>query len=91
MMMMMMMMTMMTTMRRYDSVDLVAEFGPQVDQKRGHCAKAHAIMRHLLAHYPHKRVFVIADDDTMLHVPNLLKMVDAYDWSTGSLVYLGQR
>jgi len=70
-------------------VDLVAEWGSQVDQKRGHCAKSYAIMQHLLKHFGDKKVFVIADDDTMMNVPNLLKMVDAYDWTQE--VYLGQR
>lgn len=46
-------------------------------------------MQHLLKYFPDKKVFVIADDDSMMHVPNLLKMVDAYDWE--DTLYLGQR
>ena len=70
-------------------VDLTKEWGAQVNQKRGHCAKCLAILKQFDKYYPNKKWFVIADDDTTFSVPRLFRMLSSYDHTQE--IYLGER
>jgi hypothetical protein len=70
-------------------VDLTQEWGAQVNQKKGHCAKCLAIMKQFDRHHGDKKWFVIADDDTTFSVPRLFRMLANYDHSKE--IYLGER
>lgn len=71
------------------TVDLRREWGQEIDQDRGHCAKTHAILKHLDKYYPDRLVYVIVDDDTTLSIPRLYRMLDSYRLDQD--LYLGQR
>lgn len=77
-------------------VDLSPEFGSAVDPKiestkqgSGHCAKMEALLKYLSRHRPGRRWYVVTDDDTLLNVPRLLKVLNSHNDSQA--VYLGER
>eukprot|EP00930_Biecheleria_cincta_P057647 TRINITY_DN43547_c0_g1_i1.p1 TRINITY_DN43547_c0_g1~~TRINITY_DN43547_c0_g1_i1.p1 ORF type:complete len:528 (-),score=94.15 TRINITY_DN43547_c0_g1_i1:49-1581(-) len=77
-------------------VDLSKEFGDMVDPAKestksgsGHCSKMLAILRYLQRHQPGRRWYAITDDDTLLNVPRLLRVLDSHD--DRKAVYLGER
>ncbi|CAE7243625.1 B3GLCT [Symbiodinium necroappetens] len=77
-------------------VDLSQEFGDMVDPSKestkhgsGHCSKMLAILRYLKKHQPQRRWYVVTDDDTLLNVPRLLRVLDSHD--DKKAVYLGER
>eukprot|EP00439_Symbiodinium_sp_Y106_P025472 s437_g3.t1 len=77
-------------------VDLSQEFGDMVDPSKestkhgsGHCSKMLAILRYLKKHQPQRRWYVVTDDDTLLNVPQLLRVLDSHD--DKKAVYLGER
>eukprot|EP00933_Yihiella_yeosuensis_P060137 TRINITY_DN6216_c0_g1_i1.p1 TRINITY_DN6216_c0_g1~~TRINITY_DN6216_c0_g1_i1.p1 ORF type:complete len:522 (+),score=65.35 TRINITY_DN6216_c0_g1_i1:34-1566(+) len=80
-------------------VNLTAEYGDWVDPAiestpggSGHCTKMHAILKWLGRSHLDKRWFVVTDDDTLLNVPQLLKVLDSHDDSKGQKsIYLGER
>lgn len=73
----------------FGTVDLRTEWGQDVAQTKGHCAKTHAILKHLDKYYPDRLVYVIVDDDTFLSIPRLHRMLDSY--RLDQELYLGQR
>lgn len=77
-------------------VDLSPEFGDAVDPKKesnkeggGHCSKMTAMLQYLANARVGKRWYVITDDDTLLNVPRLLRVLDSYDDQLPG--YLGER
>ncbi|CAJ1411350.1 unnamed protein product [Effrenium voratum] len=77
-------------------VDLSKEFGDMVDPSKestkhgsGHCTKMQAILRYLHKYRPNKRWYVVTDDDTLVNVPRLLRVLDSHDDTQA--VYLGER
>mmetsp|Transcript_7404 Transcript_7404/g.18037 ORF Transcript_7404/g.18037 Transcript_7404/m.18037 type:complete len:354 (-) Transcript_7404:161-1222(-) len=71
------------------TVDLTKLYGIRINQERGHCAKTDAILKYFIKYFEHKSYLVIVDDDTLLSVPNLLKILRSYNHSQP--VYLGER
>ncbi|CAH1232352.1 B3GLCT [Branchiostoma lanceolatum] len=59
--------------------------------ERGHCGKAYAIIKQFDTKEDLKKMdwLVIADDDTLLSVPRLLRVLSCYDPSTP--IFLGER
>eukprot|EP00435_Cladocopium_sp_Y103_P026219 s77_g6.t1 len=79
-----------------DIIDLSLEFGDMVDpskesnkQGSGHCTKMQAILRYLHRSRPSRRWYVVTDDDTLVNVPRLLRVLDSHDDSLA--IYLGER
>ncbi|CAJ1361453.1 unnamed protein product [Effrenium voratum] len=77
-------------------VDLSKEFGDMVDPSKestkhgsGHCTKMQAILRYLHKYQPNKRWYVVTDDDTLVNVPRLLRVLNSHDDTQA--VYLGER
>ena len=71
------------------TVDLTKEWGKVVNQKKGHCAKTDAILKHFAKHFGSRKWFVIADDDTWFNLPRLLEVLRSLDPSQP--IYLGER
>ncbi|XP_019633421.1 PREDICTED: beta-1,3-glucosyltransferase-like [Branchiostoma belcheri] len=59
--------------------------------ERGHCGKAYAIMKQFHTYENLKKMdwLIIADDDTLLSVPRLLRVLSCYDPSDP--IFLGER
>eukprot|EP00434_Breviolum_minutum_P019407 symbB.v1.2.017113.t1/scaffold1276.1/size127259/4 len=77
-------------------IDLSLEFGEMVDPSKesnkhgsGHCTKMQAILRYLHRFQPKRRWYVVTDDDTLVNVPRLLRVLDSHDDSLA--IYLGER
>eukprot|EP00937_MAST-01D_sp_MAST-1D-sp2_P003036 g3036.t1 len=71
------------------TVDLTQEWGAQVNQKRGHCAKCLAILQQFHKYYGDRKWFVIADDDTTFSLPRLFRLLQSYD--SEQPLYVGER
>ena len=73
------------------TVDLTREWGEVVNQKKGHCAKCHAILKHFHKHHRKegRKWFVIADDDTIFSIQALMHVLATLD--PEEEVYLGER
>ncbi|CAK9063707.1 3-glucosyltransferase (Beta3Glc-T) (Beta 3-glucosyltransferase) (Beta-3-glycosyltransferase-like) [Durusdinium trenchii] len=77
-------------------IDLSVDFGDMVDPKKesnkqgsGHCTKMQAILRYLHRFEPDRRWYVVTDDDTLVNVPRLLRVLDSHD--DREAIYLGER
>lgn len=71
------------------TVDLTKEWGEVVNQKKGHCAKMDAILKHFEKHYADRKWFVVADDDTLFNTAELFAVLNSHDHSEP--IYLGER
>jgi UDP-glucose:O-linked fucose beta-1,3-glucosyltransferase len=73
-----------------DAVDpAVQSVDMGVNTKKGHCAKAMAILHWLAKEHPGKKWYFIADDDTVLGVDRLLRLLRTYDSSQP--LFIGER
>lgn len=77
-------------------VDLSKEFGDAVDPAKeatkegsGHCSKMESLLKHLMKHVPDRRWYVVVDDDTLLNVPMLFRVLDSHDDTKPA--YMGER
>ena len=71
------------------TVDLTKEWGAVVNQKKGHCAKMDAILKHFEKHFSDRKWFVVADDDTLFNTAELFRVLNSHDHSKA--IYLGER
>ncbi|GAB5368472.1 hypothetical protein AAMO2058_001322200 [Amorphochlora amoebiformis] len=72
-----------------ETADLSKLYGVSINQKKGHCAKTDAILKYFIKYYDEKKWIVIVDDDTLLSVPNLMKVLNSYNAS--EFHYIGER
>ncbi len=80
-----------------ETVDLTKLWGIEINQKEGHCAKTDAILKYFEKYYcdterrrvPMKKFLVIVDDDTLLNVEALVRLLDTHNPKVPS--YIGER
>jgi len=85
-----------TEIKGVQVVDLSPEFGDAVnpavestEQGSGHCSKMESMLKWLYKHRPGKRWYVVTDDDTLVNVPRLLRVLDSHDHTEA--IYMGER
>mmetsp|Transcript_8677 Transcript_8677/g.16441 ORF Transcript_8677/g.16441 Transcript_8677/m.16441 type:complete len:290 (-) Transcript_8677:230-1099(-) len=72
-----------------ETVDLTKLYGVKISTKRGHCAKTDAILKYFIKYYDMKKYLVIVDDDTLLSITRLIRVLNSYNASTP--LYIGER